>query len=306
MEPYAFFRGQVVPLSQAKVGIMTHALHYGTACFEGIRAYWNADHQQMYIFRMPEHYQRLSRSVRVLLMSLDCSIEECCRITLELIRRNGYREDTYIRPLVYKSTEAVGVKLHDLEHDLCIYTTPFGKYIPADAGCRCCVSSWRRVDDNSIPARAKITGSYANSALVKSEANANGFDEGIALTQDGHVSEGSGENIFLVINGQLVTPAVTDNVLEGITRKTIMELAGQDMGVRTVERQIDRSELYTCEEAFLCGTGAEITPVIEIDHRGVGTGKIGPVTDQIMKLYYDVVRGSNRKYLHWCTPVHEK
>src|SRR5579884_1291567 len=239
-----YFDGAFVPDEQAKIGVKTHAFNYGTGCFEGIRGYWNDADQQVYLFRLREHYERLARSCRILGIGLAQPADELSEITRELVRQNGYREDVYIRPLAYKSSEIVGVRMHNLDDALTIFTTPFGKYLPADNGCRCCTSSFRRVDDNAIPARAKVTGIYVNSALAKTEANLNGFDEAIMLTHDGHVSEGSGENIFLIRDGVLVTPPVSDNLLVGITRNTVMELARSEWNMPVVERQVDRSELY--------------------------------------------------------------
>ncbi len=301
MGSYAFFRSQFVPLSEAKVGIMTHALNYGTACFEGIRCNWNSEDQRFYLFRLREHYQRLLQSCRVLKIEVPHGIDELCRLTVELVEMNEYREDIYVRPLAYKSSEAVGVRLHDLEDDLFIFVTPFGNYLDVAKGISCCVSSWRRIDDNTIPPRAKICGLYVNSALAKTEAVENGFDEAIMLTQDGHVSEGSGENIFLVTNGTLVTPPTSDNILMGITRDTVIKLAKEEMGLETVERPIDRSELYMAVECFMTGTAAHVTPVLEIDHRKVGNGEVGRITKRLQDLYFDVIRGKHSKYLHWCT-----
>jgi branched-chain amino acid aminotransferase len=304
MPPYAFFNNEFVPLSEAKVGIMTHALHYGTACFEGIRGNWNQEEEQIYIFRTEEHYQRLHRSCQILKIELPYTVDKLCQLTVELVERNGYREDIYIRPLAYKSSQTIGVRLHDLEDSFLLFVASFGNYLNVEKGIRCCTSTWRRVDDTMIPARAKICGIYVNSALAKTEAFENGFDEAILLTQDGHVSEGTGENIFLVIEGKLVTPPTYDNILTGITRDTVMKLARDEMGIVSVERSIDRSELYTAQECFLTGTAAHITPVIEVDHRDVGDGGVGEITGGLQKLYFDVVRGRNPRYLSWCTPAY--
>ncbi len=198
---WAFFRGELVPLDQARISVTTHAFNYGTAVFEGIRAYWNAEQEQLYGLDLLAHYQRLHRSAPILQLDLRHSAEELVDITCEMLRRSEMREDAYIRPILYKSTEAVGVRLHNLETDLVIFTLPFGKYIDTEGGIRAQVSSWRRNDDNAIPARSKITGGYVNGALAKSEAQMNGYDEAIMLTQDGHVSEGSAENLFIVRDG---------------------------------------------------------------------------------------------------------
>lgn len=300
--PFAYFKGQVVPIAEAKISVMTHALHYGTAVFEGIRGNWNADTRSHYLFRMREHYERLAMSSRVMMLDLKVSPERLCEITVELVERGGFAgEDIYVRPLVYTSSEQLGVRLHNLEHDVLIFVTPFPAYLPEFA--RCHTSTWRRVDDTGIPPRAKVTGIYANSALAKTEANLNGFDEAIMLNADGHVSEGSGENIFMIRKGKLITPSASDNVLEGITAASVVQLAKDELGVDTVERTIDRTELYVCDELFMTGTAAHLTPIIEVDRRAVGTGVTGPITAKLSDLYYDVIRGKNAKYGHWCTQV---
>ena len=304
MPPFAFFKGDFVPLAEAKVGIMTHALNYGTAVFEGIRGNWNQEERQIYLFRVKEHFERLHKSARILNMTLAYSVDELFDITLKLVEMCGFEEDIYVRPMVYQSGEVLGVRSHDVENDFFIFVAPFGPYFSGDEGIRCCISSWRRPMDTMIPPRAKVTGIYVNSALAKTEAMLNGFDEGIMLTQDGHVCEGSGENLFVVDNGTLVTPSPADSVLLGITRSTVMEIAEKELGMPTWERQVDRSELYSASEVFLTGTAAHITPVIEIDHRSIGDGKVGPVTRQLSNTYVDIIRGKNEKYGSWCTPVY--
>ncbi len=301
---FAFFEGAIVPIAQARVSIMTHAFNYGTGCFEGIRAYWNQEEQQLYVFRMLEHYERLHRSCRILHCQLGYSAEQLSDITLELLRREDYHEDAYIRPIVYKSSEGIGVRLHNLSDAFAIFALPFGKYVENEEGCRACISSWRRVDDNMIPPRAKVIGSYVNSALAKTDAALAGYDEAIVLDQDGHLSEGSAENLFMVRRGRLVTPGDQENILEGITRATFMELAKTELGLETEVRPVDRTELYVAEEVFLCGTGVQIAAASSIDHRPVGDGRMGPVTRRLRELYHDIVRGRNGKYRHWCTPVY--
>jgi branched-chain amino acid aminotransferase len=302
-EPYAYFNGDFVPISQAKVSIMTHALNYGTGCFEGIRGNWNAEEQRLYIFRLREHYERLERSCKILKMQLPKSVQELCDLSIELARRNGYREDIYIRPLAYKGQPVVGVRLHNVEDAFSIFTVPMGNYLDSNNGIRAGTVGWRRVDDCAIPARAKVTGIYINSALAKTEAHENGFDEAIMLTNAGFVSEGSGENIFMVLDGALVTPAPSESILIGITRSSVIQLAKEELGIPTIERQIAKSELYTCQEVFMTGTAAHITPVLDVDHREIGSGAIGPVTQKLMKLYSDVITGRNKKYIEWCTAV---
>jgi branched-chain amino acid aminotransferase len=221
-----------------------------------------------------------------------------------MLRRDGLREDVYIRPIVYKSSEVIGVRLHNLDADVVIFGIPFGQYIDTEGGIRAQVSTWRRTDDNAIPARGKITGAYVNGALAKSEAQLNGYDEAIVLTQDGHVSEGSAENLFIVKNGKLITPPVTDNILEGITRRRLMMVARERLEVPTEERSIDRTELYTADEVFLCGTGAQLSPVVEIDRRRIGSGRAGPITRQLHDIYFGAVRGREEAYRDWLTPVY--
>lgn len=301
--PYAYFQGQIVPLEQAKIGVMTHAFNYGTAVFEGIRGNWNDEDRTIYLFRMREHYERLVRSCKIIQLDLRDSIDRLCELTLEIVERSGFEEDVYIRPLVYKSSEVVGVRLHNLESDTLIYITPFGPYLDIEKGARCHTSSWRRVDDTGIPPRAKVTGIYVNSALAKTEAQMNGFDEAIMLNADGHVSEGSGENIFILRNGRLHTPSLADNVLEGITAATAVELAEKELGIETIERPIDRTELYIADEIFMTGTAAHLTPVVEVDRRPVGDGTPGPITRKLSAIFFDVIRGKNDRYRHWCTPV---
>ncbi len=301
---YAFFEGRIVPIEEAKVSVMTHALHYGTACFGGIRGYWNEEDQQLYVFRLLDHTTRFLQSCRLLMMKLPYSPQDLADIILQLLRQEGFRSDTYVRPLGYKSALKIGVMLHGIADQVTIFALPFGRYVENEEGTAVCTSAWRRVDDNAIPARGKLAGAYVNSALVKSEALLNGFDEAIVLDHNGHVSEGSAANLFMVRQGQLITPSVTSNILEGITRRTIIELAEAELGMSTVERDIDRTELYVCDELFFCGTGVQIAAITQIDHRPVGTGTMGPVTAAIRDLYFDVVRGKVAKYRRWNTPVY--
>jgi branched-chain amino acid aminotransferase len=300
---YAFFQGQIVPIEQAKISVMTHALHYGTACFGGIRAYWNEPAQQLYVFRLEDHIKRFLSSASLLLMKLPYSPQQLADVIVELLRCEDQRTDMYVRPLAYKADLRIGVLLHGLTDEATIFATPFGRYVDKEEGAAVRVSSWRRINDNSIPARGKIAGAYVNSALVKTEALMDGYDEGIVLDQHGHVSEGSAENIFMVRNGELVTPPVSSEILEGITRRTIMELAAAELGIATVEREIDRTELYVCDELFFCGTGVQVAAITSVDRRSVGEGVMGPVTTAIRDLYFDVVRGNVAKYRQWNTPV---
>ena len=305
MPSYAFFHKQFMPLSEAKIGISTHALHYGTACFEGIRGNWDSEQGRFCLFRVQDHYERMLNGCRILKINLPYSTDELCQLTTELLIKSDYQEDVYIRPLAYKSSEVLGVRLHDLADDFLIIVTIFPPYLGSE-GAHCCTSSWRRVDDTMIPARGKICGAYVNSSLAKTEAWENGFDEAILLTQDGHVSEGSGENIFLVIKGNLITPPSSDNILMGITRDTVIKLAKNELGIETIERHVDRSDLYLADECFFSGTAANIAPIVEVDHRPVGTGEIGKITVELQKLFKDVILGRNPKYLDWYTLVSPK
>jgi len=302
MPSYAYFQKKFVPLSEAKLGIMTNFLHYGTAVFEGIRGNWNNDHQQLYLFRVKEHYQRLLQGCRVLKINLPYSVDDLCQLTIEMTQKCGFKEDIYIRPLAYKSSEQLGVRLHSIEDDFFVFAMPWGRYLDVDKA-RCMVASWRCLKEAP---RAKLAGLYINNALAKTEAIENGFDEAIMLTSDDFVAEGSGENIFLVVNDKLLTPASYNSILMGITRSTVIQMAKEELGIDTIERSIERSELYNADECFMTGTAAHLTPVAEIDRRKIGNGEIGPITAKLQKLYFDVIRGNNPKYLKWCTPVYKK
>jgi len=271
--------------------------------FEGIRAYWNAEQEQLFALDLVPHYDRIRQSARLLMMDVRHTSQELADATIEILRRDGLREDVYVRPLVYKSSETIGVRLHNLDSDVTIFAIPFGQYIDTDGGIRAQVSSWRRTDDNAIPARGKITGAYVNGAFAKSEAQLNGYDEAIVLTQDGHVSEGSAENLFMVKQGVLFTPPTTDNILEGITRSRLLGVAA-DLGIGVEQRSIDRTELYGADEVFLCGTGAQVSPVIEIDRRMIGDGRPGPITRRLTTTYFDAIHGRLDAYRSWLTPVY--
>ncbi|MCH7952654.1 MAG: branched-chain amino acid transaminase [Chloroflexi bacterium] len=304
--PYAYFKKEIVPLSEAKIGIMTHAFNYGTGVFEGIRGNWNEDEDQIYVFRVKEHFDRLRKSCKIMQIDFQYETEELISLVTKLVEMSDYHEDVYLRPLAYKSGEVLGVRLHDLEDDFLIFIAPFGPYLDIEKGARCQTSSWRRVADTGIPARAKITGIYANSALAKTEAQLNGFDEAIMLDERGHISEGSGENIFVVIDGRIITPPPSSDILVGITRDTVMTLARDELGLEVVERDIDRTEVYTADECFMTGTAAHVTPVVELDRRAIGNGKMGAVTADLVKLYFEIITGKNAKYADWCTPCYSK
>ncbi len=297
-----YFEGDWVPMRDAKVSIMTHAFMYGTATFEGIRAYWNAEQGRLYGLKLREHVERIRQSCRILLMVDVPPVDELTRLIVETVRRNAFREDAYIRPSFYKSTRAIGVRLHDLDNELYIVALPFGNYIDTDTGVRVMTSTWRRNADEALPARGKIVGGYVNMAFQKSEAELNGFDEAIVLTANGHVNEASAANVFVVRDGVALTPPVSDDLLEGVTRKALMELMANE-GIPVETRSIDRSELYIADEMFLCGTGVQISPVIEVDHRPVGSGRVGPISRLVRDRYFDAVRGRLPEYEHWLTPI---
>jgi branched-chain amino acid aminotransferase len=299
-----YAEGGFMRYEDAKVGLLTHGLQYGTGCFEGIRGYWVPEDGELYLVGLREHYERLETSAKILTMVLPKSSEELADITVELCQRNAYRTDTYVRPFAYKAAEDVGVRLHNVPDAFAIVPIPFTHYFDASRGLDVCVSSWRRADDTMAPPRAKITGLYVNSALAKSEAVLNGYDEAILLSHDGHVSEGSAENIFLVRRGVLYTPDPSQNVLEGVTRRAIMEIAHHELGLQVVERSIDRGELYSAEEVFFSGTAVGIAYVASIDRRRVGEGTMGPITKLLSTLYARIVTGREPRYLGWLTPVY--
>ena len=298
---WCFHGGEMVRMGEVRLSPATHALNYGTGVFEGIRAYWNEGKGTLQVLKLREHYERFERSCRMLRIELPLTIDELCDTTLEILSRNAPREDTYIRPLAYKSIEAVGVNLKG-GSQLSIFTVPMGNYVEL-TGLKTCVSSWRRTPDTSIPARGKLTGSYINTALAVDEAQRGGYDDAIFLTQDGHVSEASAANIFLVRKGQLITPPVTADILEGITRDCVMELAAKEMDLPVIQRDVDRTELYSADEVFLSGTGFQIAPVIEVDGRPVGTGSVGPIASQLQELYFRAARGDWPKYEDWTVAV---
>lgn len=300
---WVYLNGEIVRYADAKLGLMTHGLHYGTGCIEGIRANWNAERGQLFAFRMPEHYDRLADSAKILRMALPLATAELCDLTIELLRRNAPREDMYVRPICFKGAEEIGVKVHDVTDSFAVYTAPLGDYINT-GGIRCVVSSWRRIDDTMAPVRTKCTGLYINSALAKSEALQAGFDEAIFLTADGHVCEGSGENIFIVRDGVFITPPPSDNILEGITSASLVHLIREELGLDVVERSIDRSELYVADEVLMCGTAAHVASVVEVDRLPVADGRPGPLTTRVQELYARVCAGENPKYADWLSPVY--
>ena len=298
-----FFNGKYVPLQDATVNIQTHALQYGTACFGGIRGYWNPEKKNLFIFRIDEHYKRLSNSGRMLFMNLEHDLSQFVEIARNVILKGDWKQNVYLRPFLYKSDLDLSPRLHNVKDSFAMYVLGLDDYLDTRAGLNVCVSSWRRIHESMIPTRAKANGGYINSALAKSEAMQNGFDEAIFLDMHGNVSEASAANIFMVKNGILVTPDLGSSILEGITRKSIISLA-QELGMPFEERVITRSELYSADEIFFSGTGVQIAWVKKIDQRVIAGGTIGPVTEKLQSLFFKIVRGELPEYSHWLTGVY--
>ncbi len=299
LSKHAFFEGKIVPLSDAKINIATHGFLYGTALFGGIRAYWNEEKKHLFVFRPWDHYHRLLHSAHIMAMQTSYDEESLIELTLELLRMDDYQQDVYLRPTFYKADLGIGVKLHNLKDEFSMFTMAYEKYVKNDTNAHVTVSSWRRIDDNMIPARGKVAGAYANSALIKTDANLSGFDEALVLDQNGHISEGSAMNVFMIRDGVVITPPVTDNILEGITRKSVIELMRNEMGLQVTERSIDRTEVSIAEEFFMTGTAAQIMAVTKVDHRPIGNGVMGPITMKLRSLYDDALREKNPKYHKW-------
>lgn len=300
---HAFFEGKVVPLSEARISVATHGFLYGTAVFSGMRAYWNEERKGLFLYRPYDHFHRLLDSGRMMAMEIPYDEEGLIQIAIDLLKTDNYRQDVYLRPTIYKADMGIGVRLHDLKDELTIFTAPYEPYVKNDSGAHVTISSWRRVDDNAIPARGKVAGAYVNSALAKTDANRSGFDEALVLTSDGHVSEGSAMNVFMVRNGVLYTPPMTDNILEGITRRSVMEVAQNDFGLEVVERSIDRTEILVADEVFLTGSAAQIVAVTKVDHRPIANGTMGSITTKLRSAYEDIVRARNPKYASWNVEV---
>lgn len=305
MKDFVYMNEKYIEKEHACIPVMTHGFLYGTSIFEGIRAYYNESDKQLYAFRVPEHFDRLRNSAKIMHMTVEKSTKELCQITKTLLQKNGYTQNVYIRPTLYKSAQRIGTSLLNNPDSLLIFTVPMEDYIDTTKGLKICVSNWRRTSDNAIPPRAKVGGAYANAALIASDSKLAGFDDAIALSECGEVTEGSAMNLFLVVNNKLVTTKTTDNILKGITRDTVMQLAREVMNLEIEERTIDRTELYLADEAFYCGTGAQVSPIVSIDNRNLGDGKIGPVSSKLQKLYFDVVRGKVKEYKEWCMPIYD-
>lgn len=297
---FVWFDGQYLKWEEAKVPIFVHALHYGTAVFEGIRAYHSNDN--LYIFRLKEHMDRLRKSANVYSFTSKFSADELCKAAVDLIRKNGIRESCYIRPLTFVGMHGIDLNVtKNSPTHTTIIIFPFAKYFKGD-GISACISSWRRIDDESIPPMAKASGNYLNSVLATQECRRNGYDESILLDKNGCVSEASGENIFVVRNGKLHTPQLSDSILEGITRNTAITIAGE-LGYDVVERPISRTELYLADEIFLTGTAAEIIAITKIDGNIIGNGREGTMTKSIRENYEAIVIGKSDKFMGWLTPT---
>jgi branched-chain amino acid aminotransferase len=297
---FVWFDGQYLKWEEAKVPIFVHALHYGTAVFEGIRAY--PSNENLYIFRLKEHMDRLRKSANVYSFTSKFSADELCKAAVDLIRKNGIRESCYIRPLTFVGMHGIDLNVtKNSPTHTTIIIFPFAKYFKGD-GISACISSWRRIDDESIPPMAKASGNYLNSVLATQECRRNGYDESILLDSNGCVSEASGENIFVVRNGKLHTPQLSDSILEGITRDTAITIA-RELGYDVVERPISRTELYLADEIFLTGTAAEIIAITKIDGNIIGNGREGTMTKSIRENYEAIVIGKSDKFMGWLTPT---
>ena len=302
----AYFRGQVVPYSDVRLGLLTHALNYGTAVFGGLRAFWNEDEKELFVFRPLDHFRRFVDSARILRMDLGRTPHDLWAGLRALLRKQETRTDCYIRALAFYADETLGVRLHGLTPEVSIVAMPFGHFVANDDNAHASISSWQRISDNVLPARGKITGGYVNSALAKTDAQLAGFDEALVLNDDGHVCEGSVENLFVARGGVVVTPPVTQDILEGITRRTAIQLLREDLGVEVVERPIDRTEVYLSDEVFLTGTGVQIVAVTRVDHRSIGSGRMGEITKKLKPVLSGLVRGKNAKRREWCAPVYRE
>ncbi|MBU8878352.1 branched-chain amino acid transaminase [Bacillus sp. FJAT-29790] len=300
---YCFFKGDLMPLDDANVNISTHALNYGTGCFEGIRAYWNPDNNQLYILKALEHFQRLIRSCHILRIECPYTAEELVDWTVKVLKKNEYKGNVYIRPIAFKGSRVIKVTLSGLRDELAIFTVPMGDYVKTQ-DLKLVVSNWQRISDNMIPSRAKVAGAYINPALANDAATADGYDEAIMLSSDGQVSEASSSNLFIVRDHTVITTPVTADILEGITRHAVLQVA-DDLGIPYEVRPIDRTELYVADEMFLAGTGVQVASVSSIDRRTIGNGKVGPITEKLQGVYYKAVRGLDERYLDWLTPVYK-
>jgi branched-chain amino acid aminotransferase len=300
--PYAFFDGKIVPIEEAKVSIATHALQYGTGVFGGIRGYLDQDGSTINIFRLHDHFTRFTQSAGLVKIGLPRDVEGLCELAVELTAKNAPKGNVYFRPYAYKAGLDLGPTLAGVEDGFAIYMLPLNDYYADNRGLSVMVSSWSRISDNAIPARGKVSGAYVNSAMTRDEAENYGFDDAILLNSRGKVSEGSGCNIMLARRGTLITPPVTADILEGITRRSLLHLA-KEMGLTIEEREVDRTELYLAEEMFFCGTGVQIMPITQVDRRKVGDGEPGDITTALREKFFAIVKGQEPNYRDWLTQV---
>jgi branched-chain amino acid aminotransferase len=303
---WVFVDGAFVSASDARLSALSNVVSYGTGTFDGIRAYWNQAHGELYLLEAEAHYERMSRSARILGLRLTVPVAELVSVTTELLRRNNVRTDAYVRPLLFQAGEQLAVRMHDSGTRLCIPATPITDDYINPRGVRCMVSTWRRAPDTAMPNRAKVIGSYVGPALAKSEAVRNGFDEALLLTVDGYVAEATTSNVFVRLGSEWATPPVTDDILEGITRRQVMRLLAEEHGASVNERRIHRSELYTCDEALLCGTAAIVVPVVEVDGRPIGAGEAGDMTLALQRDIQTIARREDHRHHEWTTPVYEE
>ena len=299
-----FFRGGYIPLKDANVNIQTHALQYGTACIGGVRAYWNEEKKNLFLFRIEDHVTRLLRSTKTLMMKVPYSQKELIEISIQVLKKSNWKQNVYLRPMVYKSSDELTPVMHSIEDDFALYVIPLNDYMDVHKGLKACISSWQRISDHQIPARAKSSAGYLNSALAKSEAVINGYDEAIFLDIHNHVAEGSAENLFLVRDATLITPDVSSSILEGIVRKTVIQLA-HDLGIPVLERKVSRTELYSCDEAFFVGSGVQVAWIQSVDSREIGDGSQGPLTKKIQDRFFQIVQGNDENYAKWLTPIYK-
>jgi len=298
---FVWFDGKLVRDEDAKVPVMTHAIHYGTSVFEGLRGYWNS--KNLNIFRLQDHIKRFRNSGKVYSIALRFTDKEIANAIIQICKKNNVKESCYIRPFYFIGKH--GINLHVTENTpthAAIVMFPFGELFNRN-GIKVGISSWRRIHDISTPPLAKMGGNYLNSILVTQESKRNGYDEAILLDHLGNISEAPGENIFIIRNEKLLTPPPSSSALEGITKDSVVKIA-EDLGYQTVEREIPRTEIYFADEVFLTGTAAEISPVISVDGKKVGDGKVGKITENIRKVYSDITMGKNKKYSKWITPVY--
>jgi branched-chain amino acid aminotransferase len=300
----AFLRDDFIAFNEANISIASSPVLYGLSIYTVFGVCWNDSTHDRIIFRLKDHYSRLVNSARIMdfhSFPEEWSYERFERTMLELVNRNKIAEDVLVRVTIFIDETIAGTKIHGLKNSLSAYVYPMGEILPL-SGINVCISSWVRNADNSIPAKAKINGSYVNASLMKNEALLNGYDDAIALDHNGHVAEGTVANLFIVRAGKLATPDTSTDILEGITRDSLLEVA-RSSGIEVEERSIDRTELYKSTEAFFCGTSARITPVLSIDKRPIGDGKIGPLTKRLMKEYQTILRGENTEFSVWCQRV---